>query len=36
MNHNPLISLVRPTGFEPVAYGFVDRTFELPKLLILQ
>ena len=25
MSHNPLISLVRPAGFEPAAYGFVVR-----------
>ncbi len=25
MSHNPLISLVRPAGFEPAAYGFEVR-----------
>ena len=29
------VLLVRPAGFEPAAYGFEDRTFEFPNLLIL-
>jgi len=33
LNHKPLVLLARPAGFEPAAYGFVDRTTELPNLL---
>ncbi len=32
---NPLISLARPEGLEPPAYGFEDRASEFPKLLNL-
>ena len=36
LRRKSLILLVRPAGFEPATYGFVDRTFELPYLLKLQ
>jgi len=33
---NPLIFMAHPAGFEPAAYGFEDRTFELLDFLIYQ